>query len=139
MNARSWRTAPVLLALLVPGVAGAEGLQGRFSIAFQGGTQSELGGDILKGASGALIWKPTTLESASYRDVYAPDLRLQGVLGYGLGERTVRCVGEFSNGAALLAENGTGTGAVTAWLSELLAPAHATEPGGAPSPAPERH
>jgi hypothetical protein len=88
MNARSWRTAPVLLALLVPGVAGAEGLQGRFSIAFQGGTQSELGGDLLKGASGALIGKPTTLESASYRDVYAPDLRLQGVLGYGLGERT---------------------------------------------------
>ena len=88
MNARSWRTAPVLLALLVPGGAGAEGLQGRFSIAFQGGTQSELGGNLLKGASGTLIGKPTTLESASYRDVYAPDLRLQGVLGYGLGERT---------------------------------------------------
>jgi pimeloyl-ACP methyl ester carboxylesterase len=65
--------------------------------------------------------------------------RAAALAEYGLGERTVRCVGEFSNGAALLAENGTGTGAVTAWLSELLAPAHATEPGGAPSPAPERH
>jgi hypothetical protein len=88
MNARSWRTAPVLLALLVPGVAGAEGLQGRFSVAFQAGTQSELGGDLLKGASGLLLGKPATIDSTSYRDVYAPDLRLQGVLGYGVGERT---------------------------------------------------
>ena len=28
-----------------------------------------------------------TLDSKRYRDVYAPDLRLQGLLGYGLGER----------------------------------------------------
>ena len=47
-----------------------------------------LGGDLLKGAEGSLIGKPVTIESKSYRDVYAPDLRLQGLLGYGIGERT---------------------------------------------------
>ncbi len=88
MNVRGGRTAAVLLALLVPGVATAEGLQGRFSIAFQAGTQSELAGDLLKGASGSLIGKPATIDSVRYRDVYTPDLRLQGLLGYGLGERT---------------------------------------------------
>jgi hypothetical protein len=88
MNARSWLTAPVLLALLVPGVAGAEGLRGRFSVAFQAGTQSELAGDILKGASGSLLGKPATIDSVRYRDVFGPDVRLQGVLGYGIGERT---------------------------------------------------
>ena len=88
MKARSWLTATVLAALLAPGVAVGEGLEGRFSISFQGGSQSELGGDLLKGASGTLIGKPASFESKSYRDVYGPDLRLQGLLGYGVGERT---------------------------------------------------
>lgn len=88
MKARSWLTATLLAALLAPGVARAEGLAGRFSIAVQGGTQSELAGDLLKGADGTLIGKPVTFESKRYRDVYAPDLRLQGLVGYGIGERT---------------------------------------------------
>ena len=52
MKARIWLTATVLAALLAPGVARAEGLEGRFSIAFQGGTQSMLGGDLMKGGRG---------------------------------------------------------------------------------------
>jgi hypothetical protein len=88
MMARSWLTATLLAALLAPGVARAEGLEGRFSIAFQGGTQSELAGDLLKAADGTLVGKPITIESQRYRDVYAPDLRLQGALGYGIGART---------------------------------------------------
>jgi hypothetical protein len=88
MNVRGGRTAMVLLALLAPGVAGAEGLKGSFTVAFQAGTQSEVAGDILKGASGSLIGKPTAIDSLRYRDVYTPDLRLQGLLGYGVGERT---------------------------------------------------
>jgi hypothetical protein len=88
MKARMWLTATVLAALLSPGVARAEGLQGRFSVAFQAGTQSILGGTLLQGAEGSLLGKPVTIESKSYRDVYAPALRLQGVLGFGIGERT---------------------------------------------------
>lgn len=87
MSVRVWRTALVVLGLLLPGAAGAEGLRGRFSIAFQAGTQSELGGDLTKAASGSLVGAPATLEAQRYRDVYAPDLRIHGVLGYGVGER----------------------------------------------------
>jgi hypothetical protein len=87
MKARSWLTATLLAALLAPGVARAEGLEGRFSITVQGGTQSELAGDLLKGTDGSLFGKPISIDSKRYRDVYAPDLRLQGVLGYGIGAR----------------------------------------------------
>jgi len=87
MKARIWLTATVLAALLAPGIARAEGLEGRITVAFQGGTESMLGGDIIKGASGSLIGKPVTIDSKAYRDVYAPALRLQGLVGYGIGER----------------------------------------------------
>jgi hypothetical protein len=87
MKARRWLPATLLAALLAPGGARAEGLEGRFSIAFQAGTQSELAGDLLKAADGTLVGKPVTIESKRYRDVYSPDLRLQGLLGYGIGER----------------------------------------------------
>ncbi len=88
MKARTWLTATLLAALLAPGVARADGLKGRFSIAFQAGTQSEISGDIMKAAEGTLVGKPVTFESKRYRDVYAPDLRLHGLVGYGVGERT---------------------------------------------------
>lgn len=87
MKARSCLAATVLGALLSPVVARAEGVAGRFTIAFQGGTQSELAGDLMKGTTGTLLGKPFTLESQRYRDVYSPDLRLQGLLGFGLSER----------------------------------------------------
>lgn len=88
MKARSAVAATFLAILLAPGVAWAQGLEGRFSIAFQAGTQSELGGDFLKGAEGTLLGKPVSIDSKRYRDIYAPDLRLQGQLGFGVGERT---------------------------------------------------
>jgi hypothetical protein len=88
MSVRGWSTTLVLLALLAPAAAGAQGLEGRFSIAVQAGTQSELGGDLLKGATGTLVGQAAVLETQRYRDVYAPDLRLGGLLGYGVGERT---------------------------------------------------
>jgi hypothetical protein len=87
MKARSWLAATILGVLLSPAASRAEGLDGRFSIAFQAGTQSELGGDLLKGATGTLFDKPVRLDSKSYKDVYAPDWRLQAFLGYGLSER----------------------------------------------------
>ena len=88
MKARIRLTATVLAALLAPAVAGAEGLEGRITVAFQGGTESTFAGDLMKGAQGSLLGKPVTIASKRYRDVYAPDLRLQGLLGYGIGERT---------------------------------------------------
>jgi hypothetical protein len=88
MKARVWLTTTILAALFTPAGARAEGFQGRFTVAFQAGTQSILGGGLLNGAEGSLLGKPITIESKSYRDVYAPDLRLQGLLGYGIGERT---------------------------------------------------
>jgi hypothetical protein len=88
MKARIWLTATILAAFLSPAGARAEGFQGRFTVAFQGGTQSILGGTLLNGTAGSLVGKPITVESKSYRDVYAPDLRLQGLLAYGVGERT---------------------------------------------------
>jgi hypothetical protein len=94
----------VLGALLSPAASRAEGLDGRVSIAFQAGTQSELGGDLLKSATGTLFGKPVSLDSKSYKDVYAPDLRLQGFLGYGLSERVevvVRGTYYKANGTAL--------------------------------------
>jgi hypothetical protein len=87
MKARSWLAATVLAGLLAPAAYGAEGLKGRLSITFQGGTQSEVAGDLLKATTGTLFNKPVTLDSKRYRDVYAPDLRLQGVVGYGVGDK----------------------------------------------------
>jgi hypothetical protein len=87
MKARSWLTATVVAALLAPGAARAQGMEGRFSIAFQVGTLSEIAGDLIKGTQGTLLGKPATIDAQRYRDVYAPDLRLQGQLGYGVGPR----------------------------------------------------
>jgi len=87
MQARGWLTATVLFVSLAPVSGRAEGIEGRFTVAFQGGTQSEISGDLLKGVSGTLLGKPVTLDSKRYRDVYAPDLRLQGLFGFGLAER----------------------------------------------------
>jgi len=87
MQARGCLTATVLFAILGPGVGWAQGIEGRFSIAFEAGTQSEIAGDLIKGASGTLLGKPATFDTQRYRDVYAPDLRLQGLFGFGLGER----------------------------------------------------
>jgi hypothetical protein len=87
MKARCWLVAAVVVGLL-PAAAQAQGLAGRFTIAAQVGTQSEVSGNILESASGSLLDKPVTIDSVRYRDVYAPALRLQLLLGYGVGERT---------------------------------------------------
>ena len=87
MKARSWLAATVLAGLLTPAAYGAEGLKGRFSITFQGGTQSEVAGDFIHATTGTLFDKTVTIHSERYRDIYAPDLRLQGVVGYGLAPK----------------------------------------------------
>jgi len=79
---------PAILALLfATGTASAEGLAGRFSVAVQVGTQSEVAGDIITATQGTLIDKPATLKAQRYRDIYRPALRLQGTLSYGVGKQ----------------------------------------------------
>lgn len=87
MKARCWLVAAAVVGLL-PAAAHAQGLKGRFTIAAQVGTQSEVSGDILQSTTGTLFDKPVTIDSVRYRDVYAPALRLQGLVGFGVGERT---------------------------------------------------
>jgi hypothetical protein len=88
MNARSscLMTAAALLTLVLSTSAGAQGLQGHLTIAAEGGTDSAVAGDVLSNASGSLIGLPITVDSRTYRDVYRPGLRLQGLLGYGVTE-----------------------------------------------------
>ena len=88
MKARSCVATTVLAVLLAPGIARGQGIEGRFSLAFQAGIQSELSGDFLKGVDGTLLGKPVSIQSKRYRDVYPPEFhRFQGQLGYGVGER----------------------------------------------------
>jgi hypothetical protein len=93
MKARCWLVAAALV--LLPAATRAQGLTGRFTIAAQIGTQSEVAGDMLNGTSGSLLGKPVTIDSQRYRDIYAPDLRLQGVLGFGISDRT-EVIGKFT-------------------------------------------
>jgi hypothetical protein len=85
MKARCWHVTAAV-AVLLPAVCRAEGLQGKFTVAAQVGTQSEVAGNLLQGASGTLFDKSVTIDSKRYRDVYAPDLRLQGLFGYGVSD-----------------------------------------------------
>jgi len=94
MKARCWLVAAALVILL-PAAARAQGLTGRFTVAGQIGTQSEVAGNMLSGTSGTLLGKPVTIDSQRYRDIYGPDFRLQGLLGFGIGDRT-EVVGKFT-------------------------------------------
>ena len=103
MKARSWLLTAVVVVVLPPFGYGAEGLQGKFTVAAQVGTQSEVSGIMLQSAQGTLLSQPITIDSARYRDVYAPDLRLQLLLGYGVSSRS-----EIVAKACYYKTNGTG-------------------------------
>ena len=89
MKSRCWLVTAAVF-VLAPAVSAAEGIEGKFTVAAQVGTQSEVSGNILQSAQGTLFDKPVTIDSARYRDVYVPALvsRLQLLLGYGIGERS---------------------------------------------------
>jgi hypothetical protein len=110
MMARLIAAAAVAVVLLAPGTARAQeqGIAGRFTIAAQVGTESQLGGQFLQGAEGTLLGKPITIDSKSYKDVYAPALRLQALVGYGVGRRTELIVrGTYYKADATALEVGT--------------------------------
>lgn len=87
MKARFWLVTAAVFGLS-PAAFAAEGIEGKFTVAVQGGTQSEVSGKILQSAQGSLFGKPVTIDSKRYRDIYAPALRSQLLLGYGVGGRT---------------------------------------------------
>lgn len=81
------------LAAAVVAPATAQDLEGRWTVAFQGGTDSELSGKVISGVEGELFEQPVTIESRKYREIYNSDVRLQALVGYGVsssGEIFVR-------------------------------------------------
>lgn len=69
-----------------PALAGAEGLQGRWSLAFQGGTDLELSGNVHEGGTGRVLSLATNVEARSFGDVYDPSFRGQLEVGYGVSK-----------------------------------------------------
>jgi hypothetical protein len=88
MKARSWLLTASLVVVLPSVGYGAEGLKGKFTIAAQVGTQSEVSGNMLQSADGTLLSQPVSIESKRYRDVYGPDWRFQGLLGFGVTSKS---------------------------------------------------
>ncbi len=87
MKARSFVASVIPAVLLAAGSARAENMKGRVSLAVQAGTQTQVSGDLVSATQGNLLGIPVTIDSKRYRDVYKPDLRLQGYLGVGVSER----------------------------------------------------
>jgi hypothetical protein len=87
MKARSWLLTAAMVVLPHVGY-GAEGLEGKFMMAAQIGTQSEVSGNLMQAAQGTLLSQPISIDSARYRDVYGPDFRYQLLLGYGVSSRS---------------------------------------------------
>ncbi len=87
MNARRFVTAAVLVLVAPCGSARAEGVAGKFTIAFQAGTQSEVSGTAMSAASGTLAGRPATIDEKRYRDLYPAALRLQAAVGVGVAPR----------------------------------------------------
>ncbi len=75
-------------AALVPSAARAQGIEGRWSLSLQGGTDIEVSGDVHDGGSGTVLALPTTVEAKSFADVYDPSFRGQASIGYGIGPRS---------------------------------------------------
>jgi hypothetical protein len=74
----------VLSAAAAVPASAQEGLEGRWTLAFQGGTDSEVSGNVLSGVDGELFELPVTVNSRRYRDMYNPGVRLQALVGFGL-------------------------------------------------------
>jgi opacity protein-like surface antigen len=78
---RSLMVITLVAAVVAP--ATAQDLEGRWTVAFQGGTDSELSGNVLAGVQGTLFDLPVVVESRKYREIYNADVRLQALIGYG--------------------------------------------------------
>jgi hypothetical protein len=84
MKARRTLMLAVLVASAVAPAAAQEGLEGRWTVAFQGGTDSEIAGHVLSAVDGELFERPVVIDSRRYRDIYNPDFRLQALMAFGV-------------------------------------------------------
>jgi hypothetical protein len=74
----------IVAGVLGSGSASAEGIEGRWSLALQGGTDLELSGEVHDGGSGTVLDLQTQVEARSFGDVYDPGFRGQLEIGYGV-------------------------------------------------------
>lgn len=84
MSIRRSVVAMAAAGVLGWGTANAQGIEDRWSVAFQGGTDLELGGDVHDEGSGTVLALPTSVEARSFGDVYDPSFRGQLEIGYGV-------------------------------------------------------
>lgn len=94
------------LTLVIPALAGAadsDAIQGRWSVAVQGGTDVEIAGDYYGATQGALLGLPTSLNAGSFKDVYGSSFRGNLSLGYGVS----RSLELFGRGGYYGADAGT--------------------------------
>ena len=119
MKARAIATAAVLAVLLAPGWASAaEGIAGKLAIAAQVGTQTELDGNLLASGESTLVDRPASFHSVSYRDVFGPEARIQGFIGYGVSEKVELVLrGGYYKSEAVGVEAGTLTGGTLAGVT----------------------
>jgi hypothetical protein len=88
MSLRKTLLAAVAVAVLVPSVARAQGIEGRWSLSLQGGTDIELSGNVHEAGSGTVLALPTSVDAKSFSDVYDPSFRGQASIGYGIGPKS---------------------------------------------------
>jgi hypothetical protein len=86
MRIRQTLFVAAAVTALVPASARPEGLEGRWSVALQGGTDIELSGNVHEGGSGTVLGLPTSVQARSFGDVYDPSFRGQLAIGYGTGK-----------------------------------------------------
>lgn len=91
----STRSALFLVALAVFAAppAGAQGIEGRFTLAVQGGLDSEISGTVLSAINGQLFGRPVVIDERSWRETYQPgrpggpgQMRAQVLFGYGVSQ-----------------------------------------------------
>ena len=90
MKARSSLVLVVLACVLAP-AAGAQdiGLEDRWTMAVQGGLDSEISGDVLSELQGSLFDRQVTIFRRSWRQTYEPGFRRVSVLvGFGVTPNT---------------------------------------------------
>jgi hypothetical protein len=83
--------------LLAPAVASAqeEGVRGRWSVTFSGGTAVPAGGEFHEGGSGSVLGLATTVDSQNNGDVFDPGIGWRGGIGYGIS-RNAELFGDFA-------------------------------------------
>ena len=88
MKLHKMMLAAAAVVALVPAGASAEGIEGRWSVSLQGGTDIELSGNVHEAGSGTVLALPTSVDAKSFSDVYDPSFRGQASIGYGIGPKS---------------------------------------------------